>query len=63
MNRTGSKWQAWGLIGPGLLWTAAFFIVPLLIMGGYSLCQRVAGRVVADWSLTNYLSFFSKIAK
>ena len=60
MGRPESKWQGLGLIGPGLLWTAAFFIVPLFIMGGYSLCRRVAGRVVTDLSLANYLSFFSK---
>jgi spermidine/putrescine transport system permease protein len=60
MNKTESKWQGWGLIGPGFLWTVAFFIVPLFIMGAYSLCQRVAGKVVVDLSLENYLLFFSK---
>ena len=52
--------KGWGFIGPGLLWTTAFFAVPLLIMAAYSLFQRVGGRIVTDLSLSNYLAFFSK---
>ena len=52
--------KGWGFIGPGLLWTIAFFAVPLLIMAAYSLFQRVGGRIVTDLSLTNYIAFFSK---
>jgi spermidine/putrescine transport system permease protein len=55
-----SNIKGWGFIGPGLLWTVAFFVVPLLIMAAYSLFQRVGGRIVADWSLSNYIAFFSK---
>jgi spermidine/putrescine transport system permease protein len=55
-----SNIRGWGFIGPGLLWTVAFFVVPLLIMAAYSLFQRVGGRIVADWSLSNYIAFFSK---
>ena len=55
-----SNIKGWGFIGPGLLWTVAFFVVPLLIMAAYSLFQRVGGRIVSDWSLTNYIAFFSK---
>ena len=52
--------KGWGFIGPGLLWTVAFFAVPLLVMAAYSLFQRVGGRIVTDLSLSNYISFFSK---
>ena len=52
--------KGWGFIGPGLLWTLAFFIMPLLIMAAYSLFQRVGGRIVTDLSLSNYIAFFSK---
>jgi spermidine/putrescine transport system permease protein len=52
--------KGWGFIGPGLLWTIAFFAVPLLIMAAYSLFQRAGGRIVTDLSLSNYISFFSK---
>ncbi len=51
---------AWGFLLPGLLWTAAFFAMPLVIMGVYSLWQRVGMRVVRDLSLVNYENFFAK---
>jgi spermidine/putrescine transport system permease protein len=60
MTLTKMKLKGWGFIGPGLLWTVAFFAVPLLIMAAYSLFQRVGGRIVTDLSLSNYVAFFSK---
>jgi spermidine/putrescine transport system permease protein len=54
------KLKGWGFVGPGLLWTIAFFVVPLLIMAAYSLFQREAGRLVTDLSFSNYHAFFSK---
>jgi len=60
MSYRNSRLQGWGFIGPGLLWTIAFFAVPLLIMAAYSLFQRVGGRIVTDLSLSNYIAFFSK---
>jgi spermidine/putrescine transport system permease protein len=54
------KIKGWTFIGPGLLWTIAFFAVPLLIMAAYSLFQRVGGRIVTNLSLGNYFAFFSK---
>jgi spermidine/putrescine transport system permease protein len=60
MMQTLRKYKGWGFIGPGLLWTVAFFVVPLLVMVAYSLFQRVGGRIVTDLSLSNYISFFSK---
>ena len=55
-----NKLKGWGFIGPGLLWTVAFFAIPLLIMAAYSLFQRAGGRIVTDLSLSNYIAFFSK---
>lgn len=60
MIRATSRLRGWGFIGPGLVWTIAFFAVPLLIMAAYSLFQRVGGRIVTDLSLGNYIAFFSK---
>jgi len=60
MAPTNVKWKGWGFIGPGLLWTVAFFTVPLLIMAAYSMFQRVGGRIVTDLSLSNYAAFFPK---
>lgn len=58
--RANRKLRGWGFVGPSFLWTAAFFVVPLLIMAAYSLFQRVAGRLVTDLSFSNYQTFFSK---
>ncbi len=52
--------RAWGLLLPAFLWTAAFFFAPLIIMGVYSLWQRVGTRLVTDLTLQNYEKFFSK---
>ena len=60
MTIAREKLKGWGYIGPGLLWTIAFFVVPLLIMAAYSFFQRVGGRIVTDLSLGNYIAFFSK---
>ncbi len=60
MTIAREKLKGWLYIGPGLLWTLAFFVVPLLIMAAYSLFQRVGGRIVTDLSLGNYIAFFSK---
>jgi spermidine/putrescine transport system permease protein len=52
--------RGWGLVGPGLLWTIAFFLVPLVVMAAYSLFQRTGGRIVTVPSLVNYRLFFEK---
>lgn len=51
--------RAWGLLLPALLWTAAFFAMPLAIMGLYSLWRRVGMKLVHDVSLVNYEKFFA----
>ncbi len=57
---TGKQLQTWGFLLPALAWTAAFFVLPLLIMAVYSVWKRVGHRVVTDVSLDNYERFFSK---
>lgn len=52
--------KAWGLLLPALLWTAAFFLAPLVIMALYSLWQRVGNRLVTELTLQNYHDFFAK---
>ena len=49
-----------GFVVPALLWTAAFFIVPFGVMTVVSLWQRTGGKLVADWTLGNYLKFFER---
>ncbi len=50
----------WTLLIPAVLWTAAFFVVPLLIMAVYSLWQRVGMSVIKEASLANYQQFIGK---
>jgi len=54
--------KAWGFLGPALLWTGAFFVAPLGIMALYSVWRRVGGRLVTEFSLTNYQNFLAKSA-
>ncbi len=58
-SRRGNA-RAWGLLLPALLWTIAFFAMPLVVMGVYSLWQRVGMKLVTDFSLTNYENAFAK---
>jgi spermidine/putrescine transport system permease protein len=57
---TRNRAQAWGFLAPAVLWTAAFFVMPLAIMLLYSVWQRVGMRLVRDFSLVNYENFFAK---
>jgi spermidine/putrescine transport system permease protein len=50
---------AW-LVAPALIWTLAFFTLPLLIMLVYSFWERVGMRLVTDAGLQNYQAFFAK---
>ncbi len=52
--------MAWGLLPPALLWTVAFFAMPLVIMALYSVWQRVGMKLVTDFTLANYDAFFAK---
>jgi len=52
--------RAWGYLLPALLWTAAFFLAPLVSMALYSLWQRAGSTLVTTFSLGNYESFFAK---
>ncbi|MFK8083383.1 MAG: ABC transporter permease [Granulosicoccus sp.] len=56
----GSWWRRWGFVLPALLWTAAFFVVPLVFMIAMSLWQRTGGKIVATWDLDNYIEFLGK---
>ena len=45
---------------PALLWTALFFVMPLLAMAVTSLARREHGEMVAFWTLANYRTFFTQ---
>ncbi len=50
----------WALLLPALLWTLAFFAMPLAIMALYSLWQRVGVKLVRELTPANYEKFFGK---
>lgn len=49
-----------GLITPALLWTVAFFVVPLCVMAAWSLFTRTGTTIDTTPTLTNYLHFFGE---
>ena len=55
-----SRLKGWGFVLPALLWTAAFFAVPLIVMVCHSVWRFVDGRTVSDWTIANYESFFAR---
>jgi spermidine/putrescine transport system permease protein len=50
----GDERGGWSLAGPALLWTAAFFLAPLLLVLLYSLYRRVGGALDTTLTLENY---------
>lgn len=59
-RRRGAGLAGLLLVGPALLWTALFFLVPLAVMAVQSLGQRVGGKVLPGWSLANYARFWDR---
>lgn len=55
-----SGFQPWGLVLPAFVWTVAFFMMPLFIMGVYSFWQRVGTKLVTDFTFVNYHNFIEK---
>lgn len=47
---------AFGLLAPGAVWYLAFFVAPLLILFAYSFFTQVGFNVVAQLTLSNYLT-------
>ena len=50
----------WAFVAPALLWTAAFFVAPFIVMAVVSLWERIGSHLVATWSFANYLKFFER---
>jgi spermidine/putrescine transport system permease protein len=56
----GDRRRGLALIAPALLWTLAFFVVPLCVMAAWSLFTRSGTTIEAAPSLSNYVRFFSE---
>lgn len=51
----GSRFGGWRLLGPGLLWTVLFCLLPILVVLAVSLATRgTYGGVLWEFSLDNY---------
>ena len=48
------------LVCPAAAFTAIFFVTPLLVMLCVSFWRRIGGVLVAEWTVDNYATFFSK---
>jgi spermidine/putrescine transport system permease protein len=54
--------QAWALLAPGGFWLFLFFLVPILIMLGYSFMPRgIYGGVEPGFTLEHYARFFDPL--
>jgi spermidine/putrescine transport system permease protein len=47
-------------VWPALLWTAVFFLLPLLAMLLMSFAERTGGALMLSWELDNYAGFFTR---
>jgi spermidine/putrescine transport system permease protein len=52
--------RGWGFAAPALLWTAAFFVVPFVVMGAMSLATLDGRTLVWGLHLDNYVELASK---
>ena len=52
--------RGWGFIAPALLWTAAFFLAPFLIMVAMSLASLEGRELVWSLTLDNYHKIFTQ---
>jgi spermidine/putrescine transport system permease protein len=56
------RFKAWALLAPGLAWLLLFFVVPLVLMFGYSFMPRdTYGGVEAGFTLEHYSRFFDPL--
>ena len=59
MNRKpvdAAQWLAW----PAILYTLAFFVLPLAVMVCVSFWVRRSSGLEADWTVDNYVKFFTR---
>src|SRR5687768_9011513 len=55
-----SSLRPWAFVAPALIWTAAFFVLPVAVMAVVSLRERVGTEIVSSWSFVNYEKFFER---
>ena len=60
MTARSDQIRGWGFAAPALLWTAAFFVVPFVVMGAMSLATLDGRTLVWGLHLDNYVELASK---
>ncbi len=60
LRRPDTTAKGWLYVGPALVWTLMFFVLPFAVMAVYSLWQRIGGTLVHSWTLVNYGKFFER---
>ncbi len=60
MNAARENARGWGFVAPALLWTAAFFVIPFVVMGAMSLATLERRTLIWGFHLDNYVELFSK---
>jgi spermidine/putrescine transport system permease protein len=57
-----SRRGAWALLAPAALWLVCFFLIPVLLLAGYSVMPRgIYGGVEAGFTLEHYRRFFDPL--
>lgn len=56
----GGRFTAFVFLGPALLWTVAFFVLPFVVMALVSLTDTAGGEAQAGLTLSNYGGFFER---
>ena len=60
-RQLGADLKGWVFVGPALIWTAAFFVVPFAVMAAVSLSEPGgSANAATSWSLANYARFFER---
>jgi spermidine/putrescine transport system permease protein len=58
-RRQLAELKGWLFVGPALIWTAAFFVVPFAVMAAVSLSEQGgSGDAGRSWTLAHYATFF-----
>ena len=60
MRESAADPRPWAFIGPALIWTIAFFVLPFAVMVVVSFWERTGEGLVASWTLANYGRFFER---
>ncbi len=60
MNAARENIRGWGFVAPALLWTAAFFGIPFVVMVAMSLAKLEGRTLIWGFHLDNYVELLSK---